>query len=246
MARPLNRTSAEVLSRKLLRPQLREALSLAATCDRTLRKQVAQLADASTSGKSEEVLAILLSRIADDLRASVLCATAGYIAQSMTITSALFELGYTVGFVAASEERAKTWLAWRDCKSGPWSRRTVLTGALENALGKDQRDYKKEDVYYVPLCWAKHGNPTIQTRYAIAPSPSRHVLNVDPLVSPRAAKSAEAALWLATKPVMVAVLALYHQKVLSPALERSVISICQRWFDLDERVRARLKSGAAA
>ena len=221
-------TTAAVLGR-----HLRESLEVTEKTERVLRLIIQHHESVGSEGKWPLVQCMILTRVADDLRAAASLALRGYFMQAMTIGASVYELTYTAAYIAQDDEKAAQWLEWTDPRKTPWGRRKMVTEVLAGVFGSRTSG---DQARYMALCWAKHGNPRLQKVSGIAGTPAAHVLNADPSLGNKAHLAGELALYLMLWPINVYVLALLEAGYLPESARTAVEAQADAWSSFSARV----------
>lgn len=117
---------------------------------------------------AERVCLTLMSRISDDLRCASNLARVGYSLQALTMASSIYEGAFTIAYVGNSEEIASAWRDHEDPIQPFRSVRDLTMGGLRTlGLESPELEAQVEIEYrvYRQLCWAKHLNPVLQSRF---------------------------------------------------------------------------------
>jgi hypothetical protein len=141
-----------------------------------------------TNDKAPVACAILLARLGNDIRSTVLLASRGHVLQSWTVASAALESAYNVGYIGANEERAAKWFDHANVAKHPWPVFDTLR-ALLKPLGLAEYEQRFFG-YYRQLSAAKHGNPLIQSRYGVTRGEESTRIQLDPYYSPNIVRAA--------------------------------------------------------
>jgi hypothetical protein len=239
--RRTTRLAAESESKRLLRRPLSRMTKLSSLCDAVLRKHLRRLEDEAATQSGALASALLLSRVADDLRAATLCASLGYVPQALTLAASVYELAYLASYVARDENRAKKWLAWPSAATQPWKRKEIVLDALQAAYEAGAvPETKSEENFYSALCWVKHGNPRTQSEFTPLATGEAQIIHAHPEISPETPRRAVIALWLAIRPIMVTLVGLHRSGKVEPELTTDIIKIRDEWIFHDDRIRAAL------
>ena len=213
-------------------------MALARLAERIMRQISADLRNTDSQAPHEQVLAVLLARAADDLRAVMRCASEGYPLQAMTVAASLFELAYTLGYIGSSDDRAAEWLRWPRFDRTPWPLKRMIEETLKAALGPHHRASSNQEAnFYAALCWAKHANPNLQGKVLGPSSGQGHVLDADPLITPTTARRSEVAIWMAVRPLVMSLLAVRVHGLIRPTLVPRFDRLISEYLALDDRVR---------
>ena len=150
------------------------------------------------------VKALLLARMINDLRASVILAQKRYPMQSWTTASSAFEMAHDVGFIGKDEDRARRWVNQANITARPWPVYDAVARTFAN-LDLDPAGALGEYQYYRYLCLAKHGNPVIQASHNLIDDGQAMTLHIDPYFSSKVCKQLRLGLALAMRAVSSAV-----------------------------------------
>jgi hypothetical protein len=224
--------AAEASALQTQRVVLQQFRSAYALCNRALRlyaQAMSQRAEVRNEDLPARAHRVLLPRLADDLRTVWLVAGGGYWLQAMTLAGSALEVAATVGFLAFKRERAEKWLHWHTYEKTPWAVSQLIEGAVAHWKGQaDPKLAKDFKTWYTIFCWAKHANPTLQTRVLGALTPADHVIDVTPEVVP----GSNVRLWLtlygSLQLSMLAVAALMAEDDAAPD---SVVDAIKAYFD---------------
>lgn len=225
---------AERQVRTVLRPQIKDALTLCRSASKVIRAQAAHFVNSETSRPYERVLAILCARVADDLRAIHDLVGRGQIPQAMTLGATVFELAYSIGYVGISDDRAQRWLNHSDMRHLPWLTKESMAETVQRALrSSGRRKVDREQQRYQALCAFKHGNPALQKKLPVFATPESFVVESDPQVNPSRVRTAKAAIWLSIEPVVLALWVLENEGALAGPVRRSLRTIEEQYALLD-------------
>lgn len=172
--------------------------------------------DVVSHPNAHHVQSLLVARIINDLRASVLLCVRGYTMQGWAVAASCFEHSYSIGYIGRIEERAKAWLAHSDFKSPPWGCYDSILHTLTFlgvASNKADREVlvKREYRLYERLCMGKHGNPIAErNRYIARAQDGTTRLVFTPAFSKGRIKEARICLLIASRAVGTGLWAYLH------------------------------------
>lgn len=227
---------AESQVRALLRPHIRDALALTRTASDALRAQASHLDAVDDPRPYQRVLAILCGRLADDLHVIHDVAAYGHGTQAMTLGATVFEVAYSVGYVAASDDHAIKWLGHTDFGHPPWLTKSAMQETVRRAFPSSNRSVEREQTRYRMLCMAKHGNPNLQSKLPVIVTPESFVVESDPEVSALAVQMVRAAIWLSVEPVLMALWVLQREHFLSGPALKALPKIERQFAILDNQL----------
>jgi hypothetical protein len=187
--------------RQGLDPIVAEFKCAYSTADKLLRCLGAAAIATTEASRHHSVRSLLLPRLADDLRAVWLLAELGYAVQAAAMGASAVETAVVTVKVGRSDAEARRWLDWEHLDRLPWSIKTAcqsLDDAGGDGLGAGTY------VWYQSLCLAKHANPRFQQILPASFTPSHHLLNADPTITPRSTARTILGLFV---PLQMAVLA---------------------------------------
>lgn len=119
-----------------------------------------------TQALSAKVRALVIARLAADLRVCEWAAITGYSLQAMTVAAAIHEVAWTLMYVGNSDERAGEWLEHDNRrKQYPECGHANVIEQVGKAIGLLPEKIATEKQIYSDLCMAKHGNPILHRNY---------------------------------------------------------------------------------
>ena len=119
---------------------------------------------------AEKVQHRLICRMLNDLRIISSLASKGYLVQTGTLASALYEIAWVSIYIGADIERAEAWLNHAD-RTKTFKGTTTGINHIKVAIKEmfnisDEATinsrYEPEKVFYEEMCMLKHGNPIVQ------------------------------------------------------------------------------------
>jgi hypothetical protein len=186
--RMLPRVGAEQAAKRRVRQDLAAFLRLArlahAVSERAIILHTARPLDATA-----QVRAQLLVQSANQLRLVELAAERGYALQALGAASTLYEHVSVIGYIDAAE-KAEEWQAHTDFKETfpPAKKRATGIRFMLASTGVPASQIEAlvatwED-HYTRFCAAKHGNPTLLSKYAVTRFPKEVTLHLGPIGGP--------------------------------------------------------------
>lgn len=225
--RKISRSTAESRARKALGLGIARELRVLKLLGE-LTRHVAEDQD-SRDAPYAKALTVLFGRVADDLRAIEWLLHSGYPLQAWALAATIHEVAYTAGFIGGDDAKAIHWRDWPTFTKTPWSAEEVEAGTLKR-IGLESRPRTPGTyTFYTVLCLAKHPSPHTHKGLVVSLSPEAHLLNSDPSFSPQRLIQALAITYLATFPVIRALLAIRADKLLSKASERRFLRVATEW-----------------
>jgi hypothetical protein len=176
-----------------LGPELQEHLRAVSAASATARRMLEAIPkDLMRTVPPSLAIAIkLLMRLFDDVECVAILAMQGYPVQSLELVAAMHEVAYTVAFVGNDETRARTWLEHDDPTQAFRSAYDLTLGGLTNLGVPDPQALAAQEYRnYRQLCWAKHANPILETRWGVGERPGAIVLSNGPDWSEPAVRAA--------------------------------------------------------
>jgi hypothetical protein len=151
-------------------------------------------------GGSIRVGVLLLHRLANDLRGTVLTATSGYPAQALTLVASMYEVAHTIAYIGNDEALA---IEWQNHLDPTRSFRPVTALTLEGIkrIGFSNPEAQADRHYcrYTQLCWAKHAWPQHEMTLSITTHLGQQVTVYGPNTSSEALRASwfalENAVW---------------------------------------------------
>jgi hypothetical protein len=136
------------------------------------------------------VQAQLLVQASNQLRVLELAAERGYALQSLGVAATLYEHVSAIAFVDGRPEEATKWRSHTDprhtyppVKQRAEGMRRMLT---KGGVASDQIEARVSEweEHYARFCVAKHGNPILLNKYAVAKTVKAITLHLGPLAGP--------------------------------------------------------------
>ncbi len=231
----MNRSQAEALVRKRLRPELRDVLRVASELEGALRGIVERRGDEEPQ-QLAGVQSILAGRLADDLRAMQLLSLSGYAHQVASLGATAYEVAFIFAYLGEDASRAQSWLEHEDVTKLPWKRTDMVREATKFAFPTDPAAGSKQEVFYKFLCWYKHANPNALKRFAPSHNALSHALNSDPTFS--SAHPDRVRLLLSLRAPLVAMISLLQRRLLTDAEAARVSCAARLYFAAENELIA--------
>jgi hypothetical protein len=145
----------------------------------------------SKEPKAMHVGLVLLLRLSNDLRCTLLLAENGYPIQAASLVASMHEAAYTIPYIGNNENLAKKWRTYQH-PTRPFrnvaevtKRGTVRLGAPNPAI-EATRAYKK----YSQLCWAKHIAPFTELEISLSTDEGQDLIRPGPNTTDAAIRAA--------------------------------------------------------
>jgi hypothetical protein len=191
--------------------------------------------------------AALLVRVLQDLRVCSAAARSGYTMQAWSVAASCFEAAHTMGFLAASPDRAPGWWAHKDTEHTFCSAKAGVEGSYKylelGASGTERvRLVDHEYQLYQRLCLAKHINPVAERTRYFTRSEKRQQLRVTPFASGSRVREARLGVLLAVRSAILAVWVFHrcHLRIganddprIATVANRTLV-LLETWKDLDK------------
>lgn len=115
---------------------------------------------------SAKIRALIVARLAADLRVCEWAAMNGYSLQAMTVAAAIHEIAWGLMYVGDSDDRAEQWASHNNQrKQYPQHGHVNVVEQVGKAIGMLPDKITTEQQIYWNLCMAKHGNPILHRNY---------------------------------------------------------------------------------
>lgn len=221
--------------------RLSEFLDLPEAFEEVAFDLMALVASKATVEQTEvhHVQSLLVARMLNDMRASVLLCLRGYTSQGWAVAASCFESSYSVGFIGTDQGAAKRWLAHASFQSPPWNcNDSVLRTIAFLEIGTDslERDRltKVEYRLYERLCMGKHANPISErNRYTAKSAEGTSRLVLTPVFTEGRLTEAKLALAVASRAVGTGLWAYLRAQAPNAAvIQGRLFTIVQRTHEL--------------
>ena len=158
----INQAEEQVL--KVYRAQL-QAQTQIVDAGYDLLRGIAELR--ARQGTTADPADILLTSVANSLRATGQLCVHGYPEQAANLGGSLYEAAYTIAALGDDQGARNSWLAHRDPKKAFYGAREATDRGLKN-LGSPTRVADEHYKVYRQLCWFKHVNSVSFTEMGAA------------------------------------------------------------------------------